>query len=269
MRESSFLKEISELTEARVKTRKELVSFESLKKQVNQLTTRTHRFEDALSQKTGTRIIAEIKKKSPSLGVINNEASPVPLALKYETHGAIAVSVLTEPQYFGGDIENLSLIRKESPSIRILQKDFVIGPYQIYEARLLGADAVLLIVALLGEERTAEYLKIATSLGLSTLVEVHTLEELKIALKVDAKIIGINNRDLHTLKISLDVSRELVSFVPEDVFLVSESGIENAQQILELEKLGFDAFLVGSSLMKSEHPEKALAKLIRGTSHEG
>jgi indole-3-glycerol phosphate synthase len=149
----------------------------------------------------------------------------------------------------------------------ILQKDFIIDMYQIYQARLLGADVVLLIVALLGEEKTKSFLNLATSLSMECIVEVHNQKELEIALAIKAEIIGINNRNLHTLEISLDVSRELIAQVPEETFIISESGISDANQIQELESLGFDAFLVGSSLMKTQNPATALKELLEAGRH--
>lgn len=268
MNESSFLSKMRELTLIRNQKKQETLPLKNLKI----LTLNNQRppflFEKAFKKNHSPKIIAEIKKSSPSQGDLNLEIIPTVLAGEYHQAGAVAISVLTEPSYFGGSTDDLKKIRKLHPDLILLQKDFVIDPYQIYEAKLLGADAVLLIVAMLGEEQTRTFKEIATSLGLSCLVEVHNLEELNIALKVDAKIIGINNRNLHTLKISLDVSRELAALIPKSVIAITESGIHDSSEINELHQLGFEGFLIGSSLMRTPSPGKQLGLLLEGIASE-
>lgn len=268
MNQSSFLNEMRELTFIRNQEKKDLLSLENLKVLALKNQRPSFLLEKVFQKNNSPKIIAEIKKSSPSQGDLNLEIIPPVLAGEYGLAGAAAISVLTEPSYFGGSIDDLKNIREVHPGLVLLQKDFVIDPYQIYEAKLLGADAILLIVAMLGEEKTREFKELATSLGLSCLVEVHNLEELNIALKVDAKIIGINNRNLHTLKISLDVSRELAALIPKSVIAISESGIKDSGEINELHKLGFDGFLIGSSLMKAPSPGKQLGLLLEGISSE-
>jgi indole-3-glycerol phosphate synthase len=223
-------------------------------------------FKDLLRNPNMPLIIAEVKKSSPSLGVINQKINDVSLGLSYFESGAMAISVLTEPHYFGGDIKSIVKIREQNQQVPILQKDFIVDAYQVYEARFIGADCILLIVALLPEEKIYEFMELATSLGLSVLLEVHNEEELAIALKTKNEIIGINNRNLHTLEISLQISKDLMTQVKshENRHFVSESGIETSQDICDLQSFGFNAFLIGSSLMKKSDPALSLRSLIAG-----
>lgn len=272
MKNSSFLDEIEHLTKLRVEKRAMLNSLSTLKELIPHLVHKILPFETLLRIKDRPLIIAEIKKSSPSLGSINQAVDVSNLGRSYYEQGAMAISVLTEPHYFNGDIETIINIRNKDHDLPILQKDFVIDAYQIYEARVIGADCVLLIVALLTEAKIKELLELATDLGLSVLVEVHNEEELAIALKLGSKIIGINNRNLHTLEVSIETSRRMIkqfnsaNQLKEDLFLISESGIETSEQITELQDLGFDAFLIGSSLMKTTNPAKKLRSLIEGAS---
>jgi indole-3-glycerol phosphate synthase len=208
-----------------------------------------------------TNIIAEIKKASPSKGIIRDDFNPVEIAKAYEVSGAVAISVLTDKKYFQGDIEYLKQI-KEVTSIPILDKDFIIDPYQIYQARIYGADAILLIAAILSDDELSDYLTLSHQLELDTLVEVHTLKELKRVLKTDAQIIGINNRDLRSFKVNPDASLQLVKYIPGELIVVSESGIDNKELILSLQKEGIDAFLVGEALMKEKDVGEKLRELI-------
>jgi indole-3-glycerol phosphate synthase len=221
-------------------------------------------FLEALKNAHGPVVIAEVKKQSPSLGELNLNINPASLAQSYAINGATAVSVLTESQYFKGSLEDLSNVRTLNPQVPLLQKDFIIDEYQIYEAKVLGADCILLIVALLGVKETKRLYDLAIALDLSVLVEIHTEEELHQALSIKCQLIGINNRNLHTLKISLDVSRELIKHVPKDVFVISESGISTSEEIIELSRLGFHGFLIGSSLMQDTSPGEKLTQLIAG-----
>lgn len=264
MSQSSFLNKMRELTLIRNQAKQEMVPYEKLKVLAVKNQRTPFLFEKALKKNNSPKIIAEIKKSSPSQGDLNLVIVPSVLAGEYHQAGAVAISVLTEPSYFGGSTNDLKKIRELYPDLILLQKDFIIDPYQIYEAKLLGADAVLLIVAMLGEEQTFAFRELATSLGLSCLIEVHNLEELNVALLVKASIIGINNRNLHSLKISLDVSRELASLIPDDVVAITESGIQDAQEINELHQLGFTGFLIGSSLMKASSPGNQLGLLMEG-----
>lgn len=209
------------------------------------------RARNSQGEKSGPiKLIAELKKASPVKGVLREDFEPVKIAKIYQDSGASALSVLTDVRFFQGSLDYLSLIKKQV-SLPLLRKDFIIDPYQIYEARAAGADAVLLIVAALEAAQLREFIKITQGEGLSTLVEVHNQEELAIALKAGASLIGINNRNLKTFTVTLDTTYELIPKIPSNYIIVSESGIHNREQVLALEQAGVDAILVGESLVKS------------------
>jgi len=217
-------------------------------------------------------IIAELKKASPSKGDILPSADIVNIAGQYIDNGATAISVLTETEYFKGDLEYLKEVRTAYPDAILLRKDFIIDAYQIYEAKICGADIILLILALTGFEKTQELLKTAQEIGLEVLVEVHTEEEMQQALNLDAKFIGVNNRNLKTLEVSLDVSRQLAKYIVENKenrIFISESGLTSAKEIKEMAKLGYKGFLMGSHFMQSGNPGEELQKLIMETSKNG
>jgi len=214
-------------------------------------------------------IIAEIKKASPSKGDIRPDANVVDIAGEYINNGAMMISVLTETEYFKGSIEYLKEIRKKYSDSILLRKDFVIDPYQIYEAKIAGADMILLILALTGFEKTAELIKIAKELGLETLVEIHTEEEMKQALMLETNFIGVNNRNLKTLEVSLDVSKELSKYINTDKIFVCESGLTTSTEIKEMIKLGYKGFLIGSHFMEPDSPGEELKKFIEEIKHNG
>ncbi len=220
-----------------------------------------HSFEKALTS-CRTRVIAEVKRASPSEGDIR-EVKAGEQARLYEQAGAVAISVLTDRKFFKGSLEDLAEVRK-SVSLPILRKDFIIDPVQVLEAKAYGADIVLLIVRILDDPLLKDLLDYSKELGLSHIAEVFSLQEAERALKAGAYIIGINNRDLDTLKVDLSLSERLAPSVKEmgARFVVAESGIENREQVLRLESLGVDAFLVGTSLMKSKDPVKKLKELL-------
>ncbi len=195
-------------------------------------------------------VIAEVKKASPSAGVIAADFDPVQIAMNYEQGGADAISVLTDKRFFQGCIEYLPRVRR-AVSLPVLRKDFIIDEVQVYEASCAGADAILLIVAALSPSQLEHLLGVADACQLDALVEVHTLEEVETALDADAKIIGINNRNLATFEVSLETSVTLSEEVPEDILLVSESGIADGRQTRRLAECGFNAILVGETLMRS------------------
>jgi indole-3-glycerol phosphate synthase len=212
------------------------------------------------------KIIAEVKLASPSNGVIST-IDPVDAAGSYIENGATAISVLTEPEYFKGSVEYLTAIRTKFPDSLLLMKDFIIALEQLLQGRIAGADGVLLIVALLSSYQLEELYNKALELGLTPLIEVHNLAELEIALNLGAKFIGVNNRDLTTLKVSLDTSFELANQMPKEVLKVSESGINFASQINDLRNLNYDGFLIGSSFMKTTNPGAALKNLLLEVNH--
>jgi indole-3-glycerol phosphate synthase len=258
----SVLHQIAGSVRTRLQERKAKVSEHDLEK-LCKAARISHRFHEAFKE-PGIRVIAEVKFASPSQGTISQsqKQNPVEVATSYLQAGACALSVLTEQDHFHGKPEYLSEIRKAHPQARLLLKDFVLERYQLLEARVLGADAALLIVALLGKDRTVELLSVCRELGLTALVEVHDEEELTIAVEAGAELIGVNNRNLKTLAISLETSYRLKSLAPKNACLISESGIHTAQEIRSLRSVGFSGFLIGTSLMKTASPGQALAQLI-------
>jgi indole-3-glycerol phosphate synthase len=219
----------------------------------------TRDFERALRDGKGIKLIAEIKAASPSAGVLREGLDPVSLAQEYQRAGASAISVLTDEKFFHGSLAHLEAVRK-AVSLPLLRKDFIIDSYQIYEARVAGADAVLLIARLLDKETIETFLKLAGQLGLACLVEVHTEGELEKVLETPARLIGINNRDLNTFKVDLNMTFRLLPLIPGDRLVVSESGINDRADVQLLENKGVRAILVGEALVRSQD----VASKIRG-----
>jgi indole-3-glycerol phosphate synthase len=216
------------------------------------------------SNSEGVKIIAEFKRRSPSAGTIRSELSAADVAARYERAGACAISVLTDEQYFGGSILDLVAIRA-STALPLLRKDFIIDEIQIYEAAVVGADAVLLIAAALDDAALAKLLATAEDeLSLDALVEVHTSGELRRAVMTGARIIGVNNRDLRTFQTSLETSERLIAEAPRDRIMISESGLHGADDLRHLQTLGFRGFLIGEALMRASDPEAALRDFITG-----
>ena len=209
------------------------------------------------------RLIAEVKKASPSKGIIRPDFNPIAIAEAYETAGAAAISVLTEEEFFLGANEYLKQIR-QSVVLPLLRKDFIVDECQIYESRLIGSDAVLLITAVLEKNQLAEYILIARSLGLAALVEVHDADELNMAIAVNADIIGINNRNLRTFETDLSVTFTLSDKIPEGIVKVSESGISGQEEVNALAEQGIDAVLVGETFMRKDDVGAAVALLMEG-----
>lgn len=216
-------------------------------------------FEAAL-KKEDIAFICEVKKASPSKGLIAPDFPYVHIARDYEAAGADAISVLTEPEYFLGSDDYLSAVRR-AVNIPVIRKDFTIDPYQIYEARIIGADAVLLICALLDTGALTEYIRIADTLGLTALVEAHDAAEVASALEAGARVIGVNNRNLKTFEVDIENSARLRQLVPEHITFVSESGIKTPGDIDALRKNGTDAVLIGETLMRSSRKAEELARL--------
>lgn len=214
--------------------------------------------QNAIHQQ-GVAIIAEIKKASPSKGVIRADFDPVRIAQAYEQHGAACISVLTDEAFFQGRDAYLTAVRAVC-SLPLLRKDFIIDPYQIYESRLLGADCILLIVAALTDVELQQFTQLATSLGLAVLVEVHDAAELQRALRLDADLIGINNRDLRTFVTDLNTTRILAAEIPAAKLIIAESGIETTQDIHYLQQAGVNAFLIGETFMRAPQPGQKLAE---------
>ena len=211
--------------------------------------------------KSEIRLVSEIKKASPSKGLIRPDLDPVAIARTYEEAGASAISVLTDEKYFQGRLGYLRAVH-DTVSLPLLRKDFIIDPYQVYESRAACADAILLIVAGLSSSELGEFIALADDLDMASLVEVHTVEELEIALEVGACIIGVNNRDLRTFETKLETTISLAPRVPSDRILVSESGILDRADVEELMSVGVDAILVGESLMREQDPGAKVRELL-------
>ncbi|MEN9474777.1 MAG: putative indole-3-glycerol phosphate synthase [Pseudomonadota bacterium] len=224
----------------------------------------TRDFEGALRRKIAAglpAVIAEVKKASPSKGVIRADFIPADIAQSYAEYGAACLSVLTDRQYFQGSSDYLKQARA-SCDLPVLRKDFMIDPYQVYEARAMGADCILLIAACLDDARMAELEAIARGLNMAVLVEVHDRAELERALKLKTPLVGINNRNLRSFEVSLDTTLGMLADVPADRLLVTESGILNGDDVRKMRDHGVNAFLVGEAFMRAKEPGAALAELF-------
>ena len=226
----------------------------------------TRGFESALrsSLEAGKpAVIAEIKRASPSKGLLRKNLDPPAIAASYQIHGASCLSVLTDRDFFKGDDEYLKAAR-QACELPVLRKDFIINAWQIYESRLIGADCVLLIVAALDDRALLEFSTLALELGMDVLVEAHDAEELERALPLPAPLIGINNRSLHTFETRLETTLGLMERVPADRLLVTESGVQTSQDVRRMQAAGVNAFLVGEALMRADDPGARLAELFNG-----
>lgn len=219
-------------------------------------------FSAALREPDRTNIIAEIKHRSPSKGIIRDDFDPVRIAEGYASAGAAALSVLTEEDFFGGSLDHLRAIRRRLPEIPLLRKDFLFDEYQLHESLEAGADAVLLITAILDDAILTHLIRLAAELGLDALVEVHTKSELERASSAGARVIGINNRDLRDFTVDLATSLALAGLAPQGTILVSESGISTDRDIALLSSEGFNGFLIGEHFMRAAEPGEALKRLL-------
>lgn len=258
----SILRKIVEQKKGRVSYAKSITPLAGLKQAIRDIP-KPKDFAKVLKRSNSPiKLIAEIKKASPSKGLIKADFSHTAIASVYETKKVDAISVLTEEDFFQGKLEFLEDVKK-IVSCPVLRKDFIFDEYQIFEARAKNADAVLLIAAILQLKQAEEYLHLAHELGLSVLFEVHDFAELETALRINAPVIGINNRNLKTLAIDLNTTFELKKEIPEDRVIVSESGIKTRDDVLRLEASGIDAMLIGTSLMESEEIGKKI-DMLRG-----
>lgn len=255
----SILDELADYARVRTEEAKKRISAEEMRRQTEALPKGDFPFEQAL-KKEGISFICECKKASPSKGLIAPDFPYLEIAKAYETAGADAISVLTEPKWFLGSDQYLREIAAEV-SIPCLRKDFTVDPYMIYEAKALGASAVLLICSILSEEQLKEYREIADTLGLSALVEAHDEEEIRMALRSGARIIGVNNRNLKDFSVDTENSRRLREMVPPEVLFVSESGVRTPEDVAKLREIGVDAVLIGETLMRAEDKKAKLAEL--------
>lgn len=219
-------------------------------------------------RRAGPALIAEIKTASPSAGAIRPRADIAAVARAYERAGAAAISVLTDRAYFGGSADDLVAARG-AVSVPVLRKDFVVDPYQVYESRALGADAILLIAAILGDDDLASLHDLARHLGMAALVEVHTPDQADAAVRIGAQVIGINNRNLDTLAVDLATTARVRPRIPADRIVVSESGITGPNDVRALAAAGADAILVGTTLMASRDPEEAARALLLSSQAKG
>lgn len=256
---SSFLEEVVERTRADVAARRELVPLEALQERLEP-PPRGRPFSEALVQE-GISLIAEMKRASPSKGPIRPDATVTDIVRAYEAAGASACSVLTEPHWFGGSLDDLVEARAAC-DVPLLRKDFIVDPYQLAEARLAGADAILLIVAALDPDELTSLQDQAGEIGLDCLVEVHDEDELETALECGAEIIGVNNRNLQTLDVDPGTALRLLVDAPAGSIVVAESGITSNADVQRLEEAGVDAILVGEALMREDDPAAAVHALL-------
>lgn len=259
----NILEEIAAKTRERVAEAKNKVSLEEMKQQAESLNTETgFPFENAIKEGS-LSFICEVKKASPSKGLIAGDLPYVEIAKEYEKGGASAISVLTEPYWFMGSNEYLKEIRA-AVDIPIIRKDFTVDEYMIYEAKVIGADAVLLICAILDDDSLKKYMQTADKLGLSALVETHDEEEVNRAVKAGARLIGVNNRDLRNFTVDINNSLRLRNLVPDNITFVSESGIKGEKEIRELAQGKVDGVLIGETMMRAgESRIETLKSLIK------
>lgn len=255
----TILDELADAARERTEANKKNVSLEQIKKMAFELPKGNFEFENAL-KKDGISFICECKKASPSKGIIAEDFPYLQIAKEYQTAGADCISVLTEPTKFLGSDDYLREIALEV-AVPCIRKDFTVDEYMIYEAKLLGAKAVLLICAILSEDKIAQYIKICDSLGMSALVEAHDEAEIKSAVNAGARIIGVNNRNLKDFSVDTNNSRRMRELVPEDIIFVSESGIKDSVDIKALKDSGVDAVLIGETLMWAEDKTQKLLEL--------
>jgi indole-3-glycerol phosphate synthase len=258
----TILDRIVEQKRFRLTQRERKLPLETLIAQVSALTTVPADFASVLRIPKRLSLIAEIKQASPSKGIIQPDFQPVSQAIAYAAANVQAISVLTEEDFFLGSDNDLRAIHAQV-STPLLRKDFTISAYQVYEARLLGASAILLIVAILSDRQLAELHQLARSLGLAVLVEVHNLDELLRAMSAGAEIIGINNRDLHTFHVDLSTTERLAGLIPQDKTIVAESGIENARDMARVYRAGAHAVLVGETLMRAAGSTESVTSKIK------
>ena len=255
----TILDELAEYAKLRVENHKKKISLDEIKKSALSLPKGDFSFEKAL-KKDDIAFICECKKASPSKGVIAKDFPYLQIAKDYEKAGADCISVLTEPKWFLGSDEYLKEIAN-AVSIPCLRKDFTVDEYMIYQAKLLGASAVLLICSILSESQLKEYIAVCETLGLSALVEVHDESEIQTALQAGAKIIGVNNRNLKDFSVDTNNSGNLRKLIPNDIIFVSESGVKTSEDVQTLRNIGANAVLVGETLMRAENKKQKLAEL--------
>jgi indole-3-glycerol phosphate synthase len=260
MKKTDILKDIIEKKKERIILAKQSFLEEDLKAKIKDLPP-TRPFIQTIYKPRFISLIAEIKRQSPSSGIIRQEFNLGEIARAYQEVGVQAISVLTEEDFFGGNTSYINEV-KNLVTVPVLRKDFILEPYQVYESRFFGADAILLIADLLSKERLSELIQLAESLGLDCLVEVHTEKELKKVLGLKASLIGINNRDLHTLEVDFKTTERLYPLIPKDKVVAVESGIKIRQDVLFLRILGVNAVLIGETFMEAEDIRKKVEEVM-------
>jgi indole-3-glycerol phosphate synthase len=259
-RRMMILDKIVESTKLRVESQKQVISIEKMIEKATKLEPKTNfPFEIAL-RNIPINFICEVKKASPSKGIITKDFPYLDIAKDYEAAGASCISVLTEPEFFKGSDTYLSEI-KQNVTIPVLRKDFTIDPYQIYQAKVLGADCILLICSILSENQLREYLSLCDKLGLSALVEAHDEEEINKSIRVGARMIGVNNRNLKTFEVDINNSIRLRKLVPDDIIFIAESGIKTSKDIKLLIDANVNGVLIGETLMRSNNKSEMLKEL--------
>jgi indole-3-glycerol phosphate synthase len=246
-----ILTKIIEEKKREVEIAKEKLSLDRVRKGLMVLPSQRS-FKQAVSREHQIALIAEIKKASPSAGVLRHDFDPLKIAQTYRAYGASALSVLTDEKFFKGSLSYIDKIKKEV-YLPILRKDFIIDRYQVYESKYFGADAILLIAGLLSRSELLEFSGICRELAMDALIEVHNEEDLAKALSIESQIIGINNRNLRTFEVDLEATSKLVRSIPEDKIIISESGIKKYEDVMFLKSLGVNAVLIGEAFMKSEN----------------
>ena len=255
-----ILDKILEAKVREVEERRKLLPLMELKKNTPKF--KRVSFRRSLGKKEMS-LIAEVKKASPSKGLLQENFQPIIIAKTYEESGAAAISVLTDGLFFGGSLDDLVEV-KSNVNLPVMRKDFIIDSYQLYESKYAGADAVLLIARVLSEEELQEYVSLAEELDMDALVEVHNEEDVEKALRCGAEILGVNNRNLETFETDIGVTLRIASGIPKSLLLVSESGIKGGDDVKRLENAGIDAVLVGESLMTSKHIPSKIRELLGG-----
>lgn len=255
-----ILKEIILKKKEKILLAKQQFSEEDLKTKINTLSP-TRPFLEKINKPKEISLIAEIKKQSPSSATFRQDFNPVEIAKIYQEAGAQAISVLTEEDFFAGNPSYINEI-KAQVSLPILRKDFILEPYQIYESRFFGADAILLIADLLSQEKLSGLIKIANELGLDSLVEAHTEKDLKKVLSLKTPLVGINNRNLHTLEVDFKTTEKLFTLIPKDKIVVVESGIKSYQDVLFLKILGVSAVLIGQALLGADDIKRKIEEIM-------
>jgi len=255
-----FLEEIVQAKREEIDKRKALLPLRELERRIQHLPP-PRNLARRISQNGPIALIAEIKFASPSLGVIKEDVDIIRIAREYEKGGASAISVLTEPYFFKGDLSYLHKV-KEKTTLPLLQKDFILDPFQIYEGRAQGADAILLIASLLSRDQLEDFVELTKELHISPLVEIHNENDLKKTLTLDLPFIGINNRDLRTFEVDLATTLRLRREIPSETIVISESGIKSPEDVKLLQKAGVKGILVGEILMRSPDPGSKIRELL-------